>query len=247
MKEIEMEKKTIAKFISLLFFIIAFLYSSLTLSKWCIKNNIAKRQNENLIKEIINVDTINSPDLKHTNIDFEKLKRMNSDVVAWIRINNTNINYPVLQNKDNDYYLSHSLTKEDSVTGCIFLDYENNNSFTDKNTIVYGHNMKSGLMFADLHKINNGKLGNDIIIDVYTPSQTLRYKVFSVYISDIQKLGINHFGGFTYKEFLEYIKSKSNIDFEANINKNNNILTLSTCNTNSNNSRLLVHAILQDY
>ncbi|MCI8519588.1 MAG: class B sortase [Clostridia bacterium] len=242
-----MEKKTIAKFISLLFFIIVFLYSSLTLSKWSIENNIAKRQNENLIKEIINVDTINSPDLKHTNIDFEKLKQMNSDVVAWIRINNTNINYPVLQNKDNDYYLSHSLTKEDSVTGSIFLDYENNNSFTDKNTIVYGHNMKSGLMFADLHKFNNGKLGNDIIIDVYTPSQTLRYKVFSVYISDVQKLGINYFGGFTYKEFLEYIKSKSNIDFQANINENNNILTLSTCNTNSNNSRLLVHAILQDY
>ena len=85
-------------------------------------------------------------------VDFEGLKAQNPDVVAWIQIPALDISYPVVQGKDNSYYLHHMFDGKENKNGSIFIDYHNQPEFTDSNTIVYGHNMKNGSMFGTLDR-----------------------------------------------------------------------------------------------
>jgi len=91
-------------------------------------------------------------DGKQTVVDFKALKKMNPDIVAWIRIPDTSIDYPVVQGNDDSYYLTHTFKKTEHVAGAIFLDSDNNADFSDDKNIIYGHNMKDGSMFQGLHK-----------------------------------------------------------------------------------------------
>ncbi|MFR3321064.1 MAG: sortase domain-bontaining protein [Lachnospiraceae bacterium] len=78
---------------------------------------------------------------------------MNSDIVGWLRIRALDISYPVVQGKDNDYYLHRTFEKTDNFAGCLFVNSYNMGDFTDQNTIIYGHNMKNGSMFGKLSRI----------------------------------------------------------------------------------------------
>ena len=91
-------------------------------------------------------------DGKQTVVDFKALKKINPDIVAWIRIPDTSIDYPVVQGNDDSYYLTHTFKKTEHVAGAIFLDSDNNADFSDDKNIIYGHNMKDGSMFQGLHK-----------------------------------------------------------------------------------------------
>ena len=91
-------------------------------------------------------------DGKQTVVDFKALKKINPDIVAWIRIPDTSIDYPVVQGNDDSYYLTHTFKKAEHVAGAIFLDSDNNADFSDDKNIIYGHNMKDGSMFQGLHK-----------------------------------------------------------------------------------------------
>ena len=94
-------------------------------------------------------------DGKQTVVDFKALKKINPDIVAWIRIPDTSIDYPVVQGNDDSYYLTHTFKKAEHVAGAIFLDSDNNADFSDDKNIIYGHNMKDGSMFQGLHKYEN--------------------------------------------------------------------------------------------
>lgn len=83
-------------------------------------------------------------------IDFEKLRQINPDIVAWIRIEAAGVDYPVVQGDDNEFYLHHTFSGEKSIAGSIFMDYRNTSDFFDEKVIIYGHNMKDGSMFAKL-------------------------------------------------------------------------------------------------
>lgn len=85
-------------------------------------------------------------------IDFAELRKINEDIVAWIQIPETGVDYPVVQGEDNEYYLHHTFRKEANKAGSIFLDYRNRADFTDQRVIIYGHNMKDGSMFSNLKK-----------------------------------------------------------------------------------------------
>ncbi len=85
-------------------------------------------------------------------VDFEALKKINPEIIAWIRIPDTKIDYPVVQGTDNEYYLKHTFKKTEHVAGSIFLDKDNSPDFSNRKTILYGHNMKDGSMFQGLHK-----------------------------------------------------------------------------------------------
>ncbi len=90
---------------------------------------------------------------KKTAVDFDSLKEINGDIVAWIKCKELGINYPVVQGTDNSYYLTHTFSGEEHISGCIFMDCVNKTDFTDDNTILYGHNMKDGSMFGSFsHK-----------------------------------------------------------------------------------------------
>ena len=134
-------------------FIIMLIISAIEIIKWYKEN----KENENLSKEILNSVTINENEESTTkyNIDFEKLKEKNHDTVAWLKVNGTNIEYPVVKSEDNSYYLNHNFEKEYNEAGWIFADYKNKFDGTDKNIVIYGHNRRDGSMFGSLENILN--------------------------------------------------------------------------------------------
>ena len=89
---------------------------------------------------------------EYLQIDFDGLRKVNPDVIAWIDIPGAGISYPVLQGEDNSYYLTHLASGQFGISGSIFMDYHNRPDFSDQNTIIYGHNMKNGTMFSDLKR-----------------------------------------------------------------------------------------------
>lgn len=107
-------------------------------------------------------------------IDFEGLRKINPDIVAWIRIEAAGIDYPVVQGKDNDYYLHHTFRGEPNIAGSIFMDYRNQ-GLKDEKVILYGHNMRDGSMFAKLKKLN---VDDEPIAVIYTSDDIYHYKLY---------------------------------------------------------------------
>jgi sortase B len=188
---------------------------------------------ENLQEE--NTDNLN------LELDFDKLNKINSDTVGWITINGTSINYPIVQTKDNNYYLKHSFDKSLNVNGWIFLNYANSSYFDDQNTIIFGHNTNKKTMFTELKDIYNGKLGNDIDIIIYLEDKTLYYKAFSIYLTsehDSTSLS-NYLDIDTINNFI----SNSKINFNTSVSLDDKILTLSTC-YNTSEKKIILNAKL---
>ena len=176
---------------------------------------------------------------------YEKLSKINPDVVGWIKVNNTSINYPVLQSTDNDYYLKHDIYGNEMISGWIFMDYRNNSKDLNKNTIIYGHAARSGLMFGTLYKttydwwINNDK---NHIITFNTLDEETSYQIFSIYKTDVTSdyLRVNFSNSEDYMSFIEMIKNRSIHNFDVEIKEDDKIITLSTCS--GTNRRLVIHA-----
>lgn len=129
-----------------LIFLILLVYSSLHIIGWA-KNN---KENKEIISDIeksVEIDSTNDEEHKYK-VKFEELKQKNSDTVAWLKVENTNIEFPVVQAKDNSYYLTYNFNKKYNVAGWVFADYKNKLNGTDKNIVVYGHNMRDDSMFG---------------------------------------------------------------------------------------------------
>ena len=180
--------------------------------------------------------------------DFDKLKKMNSDIVGYIEVDNTNISYPVVKSSDNSYYLNHSYKKEKNNIGSIFLDYRNDLDNLSKNNIIYGHGRLDNTMFGSLNNLldsNNLDSKESYYITLSTPKSIMTFKIFSVYT--IPKEGYyikTYFSSNKYfKEFLETIMKRSIYNFNTDVSTNDKILTLSTCKDNFG-KRVVVHAKL---
>ena len=226
--------------ILLFIFIIIFILSGLILIRWYYNASKAEEKYEQLSNEVTKVENDKQV------IDFEKLKSINPDVVAWIKIDGTTIDYPIMQTTNNEYYLKKDIYNNYEQCGSIFLDYKNNPNFTDKNIVVYGHHIKKGIMFADLIKIYDGTLGNDVTVNIYTPKKTMKFKVFSSYETEPEDYSINtNVQESDYNEFINTLKQKSKISFNSEFENSNQILTLSTCDS-SGKKRILVHSSLEE-
>ena len=180
------------------------------------------------------------------NVDFNKLKITNIDVIGWLKVNGTNINYPFVQAKDNKYYLTHSFNKSYNEAEWVFLDYRNNNT-NNKNTIIYAHGRNDKTMFGTLKKVlNNGWLNNvnNHVIKISTEKENSLWQVFSVYhIPTTSDYLQTDFSSDTeYLDFLNMLLNRSAYSFNTSVNSNDNILTLSTCYNNSD--KMVVHAKL---
>lgn len=175
-------------------------------------------------------------------IDFANLKKANNDIVSWIIVENTNINYPVVQGKDNDYYLTHSFDQSYSSGGWPFLDYRNNGINNDNNTIIYGHNLLNGTAFGSIKKIF--KSNKDTKIIILDGNNKYTYQVFSGYEIDPESYYLRtSFNNIEeYSNFLNTLKSRNTLNIDIPIS-NENIITLSTC-TNDNKGRVVIHAKL---
>ena len=179
-------------------------------------------------------------------VNFNNLKKINSDVVGWIKVNGTNINYPFVQSKDNKYYLTHSFSKSYNNAGLVFLDYRNNN-INNRNTIIYAHGRTDKTMFGTLRKVlNNGWINNtnNYVIKISTEKENSLWQIFSIYHIPTTNdyLQTEFKDKREYQRFLNILKNRSNHNFNTSITSNNTILTLSTCYNDS--EKMVVHAKL---
>ena len=179
---------------------------------------------------------------------FAKLKKINKDTVGYLVVNNTEISYPVVQHKDNSYYLKKDFYKRTTSMGWIYLDYRNNISEIDDNNIIYGHSMLNGTMFGTLKKVLSSswrKEEENMIITLDTEKGTLRFKIFSAYKVDYTTdyLKTNFDTKKEKEKFIKLIRGRSSFKTSTKVDASDKILTLSTC-TGSNNKRLVVHAVL---
>lgn len=181
------------------------------------------------------------------NVNFDKLKNTNSDTVGWLNVSGTNINYPVVQAKDNSYYLTHSFDKTYNKAGWVFMDYRNKMDNLNKNTIIYAHSRVNNTMFGSLNKTlkkdwYNNKSNH--MIRLSTENINSMWQIFSVYTvpntNDYIKTVFNNDDEFL--DFINLIKNRSKFDFATDVNISDNIITLSTCY--KTNERVVVHAKL---
>ena len=185
------------------------------------------------------------------NIDFNKLINKNPDTIGWIKVLGTDINYPVVQTNNNDFYLTHSFDKSYNKAGWIFEDYINKNlknNELDKNTIIYGHNRQNNSMFGTLSNVFKEEwLSNkeNYYINFSTLNNNMVWEVFSTYTIEKEEYYIqsNFSSDEEYISFLNTIKNRSTYKYDVNISKEDKILTLSTC-TNVGEGRTVLHAKL---
>ena len=215
-----------------------------------------KKLSENLQNGLTNCNSTNEINNDMHNELIEKVKELqkeNEDVKAWIKINDTNINYPVVQANDNDYYLYRNYKKENSNYGSIFIDSNSNIENPNSNIIMYGHNMKDGSMFKDLLKYADEEYyNNHKYIEFVTNTSSSTYEIIAVFKSRIfykneknvfryyQCTNLNNEQDYNY--YVNNCKELSLYDTGVNAEYGEQIITLITCEYSSENGRMVVVA-----
>ncbi len=258
-------KNIIILFIFLLCFT-GLITSALKLIHWKIDANKTKNQLNNIensafVEETAdneNVELVNPPEEKNNlywnyikmnliNVDFSELKKINRDVKGWLQVKGTNINYPFVQTKNNEYYLTRSFDKSYNDAGWVFMDYRNNIDNLNKNTILYAHGRIDTTMFGSLKNIvKSNWYGNsdNYIIKLSTEKENTLWQVFSVYHIKTTNdyIQVDFSGDKEYQTFLNKLKDRSVYKFNTILNGNDKILTLSTCYNKT--EKVVMHAKL---
>lgn len=206
------------------------------------------------MKETAETETVTEEQSEVIPVKFEELQAVNPDVYAWITVPGTVIDYPILQHaSDNTYYLMHNIDGSYGYPGCIYTENMNSKDFTDNNTVIYGHNMKNGSMFAQLHKFEDPdffKENREVLI--YLPDEVLHYTIFAAHIYDDRHLlySFDFTDPEVYQKYLDSIFStrdmSANIDKDITVTTDDQIITLVTCIGSQPSNRLLVQAVLTD-
>ena len=185
-------------------------------------------------------------------IDFASLQKENEDIYAWIKVDGTPIDYPVVQSSTDDtFYIHRGIDKQNLYAGAIYTEMQNAKDFSDPNTVLYGHNMKDGSMFASLHNFRDRDFFNqhrEILI--YTPEHILHYTIFAAYTYDNRHI-LNSFNFSDEKAFQDYLDQVYDIRSmdayfidEPKVTAKDKIITLSTCIGNNASARYLVQGVL---
>ena len=207
---------------------------------------------ENETNETTNNDTNynTTPSSYYTKYNqiFDELSKINDETVGWITVNNTKVNYPVVQHTDNTYYLKYDFNKEKNSFGWIYMDYRNNIYNLSNNTIIWGHNLKNGMMFGTLRYATNESWytnPDNQIITFNTKVKNMKWRIFSIYKIPVTNdyLYANFGDDNEFQNFLNTLRGRSIYDFGVDVGKDDHILTLSTCGATSA-QRLVIHAVL---
>ena len=242
-----------------------FIFSLYSLVTWQLDNNKIK----NLHSEIDDIsngefikdkgDAFNPPDDKDSdywyyidlpfyNVDFDELLKKNKDTVAFIHMENNNINYPVVQSKDNTYYLTHAFDKSYNEAGWVFLDYRNNINSLSFNNIIYGHGRLNKTVFGSLKDTLDKKWQSNkdnLAIYISTPNENMIFQIFSIYTIKSESYYINTlFNNKNEKsKWLDTMIKRNTSAINTSVDTNDKILTLSTC-LDDNGGRVVVQAKL---
>lgn len=264
-KELHIEKKIIPTIIITLS-LVTYLISIFILSRWYVQNERNKKFSKSLIESTKEIEkeekkfneeykSLNIVDNSnyyattyYSNIDLLSYIHQNTETVAWIQVNGTNINYPVVQHSDNEYYLNHDFYKRNTNIGWVFADYRNNFNDLDNNTIIYAHNLVNRTMFGQLPYLLRKSWqsnSNNFYIKLYTKDKKTLWKIFSVYKIEptIDYLQVRFYSPENYQAFLNNLKNRSEYNFNIDITTKDKIITLSTCD-DTGTKRVAVHAKL---
>lgn len=233
--------KKITSNIIIIICLIGVIYSGYHIFSW-VKN---LRDNAKIKEELDNSIIVKN---KEYIIDFDKIKSQNSDAVAFLKVNGTNIEYIIVKGEDNDFYLNHNFLKEYNSGGWVFADSRNKFNEEDRNIIVYGHNMKDGSMFGTLKNTINSDWQNNkdnLTITLVTQMKTYKYQVFSTYTIYPEEyyLKVGFENNDRFLDFINTLKERSNHDYQVNLTKDDKILTLSSC-IGDGTKRVVLHAKL---
>lgn len=190
-------------------------------------------------------------DVDYLNVNFSELLRTNSDVVGWIVVLGTKVNYAVVQGEDNDYYLKHDIYKNENSAGWVFADFRVDLNNLKRNTIIYGHNMNNKTMFGSIPStlLSSSWQRNSSYhyIKLSTPKTNSVWKIFSVYTTEPTVDYLRTvFEDDEYRNFIDTIQQNSVYNFNTDVSVNDYILTLSTCD-NTGKKRMVTHAKLIKY
>lgn len=216
---------------------VIFLVSAGYFIKIAVDNKNDFNDSKSLIRDLINTND--------NSINFSDLIKKNSDTVGWLKIPNTNIDYPVVKSDNNNYYLNNDFYKKHNVYGWIFADFKNGFPILSWNTIIYGHNTSVGIMFGDLiNFLDEDWYKNEENKYIYFSTTEMNYKfeIFSVYkINNTNDyLSIENKDG-----FIDMIKNRSFIKFNTTVS-DEKIITLSTC-YNTSDVKLVIHAKMVNF
>lgn len=256
-------KKIIFNFLFTICLIIC-LYCFLTIIRWEKDNRKSKVMIDTLKEDVDIIESKNfensiivNPDsnknssywyyinMNLMNVDLSSL--VNDDLVGWIQVPGTNIDYPFVQTNDNEYYLDHSFDKTYNKAGWIFLDYRNNSDFSSQNNIIYGHARIDKTMFGSLKNTLNKSWFNNMdnrIVKISTKYENSLWQIFSIYHIKTDSYYIStHFDDENiFQEYIDTSLNNSIYDFNVNVNTNDILLTLSTCY--NDNEKLILQAKL---
>ncbi|MBQ7288475.1 MAG: class B sortase [Clostridia bacterium] len=211
-----------------------------------------KSTEKTLSRFVNSIEETEEKELPENPVDFAVLQETNADVCAWIKIPETRIDYPILQSSDGDdsYYLTHNMYHEYEKVGSIFIESLNSNTFTDPNTVIYGHNTVNGTMFRDLHNFRDKEYFDArTTMYVYTPGHILTYTIFACHRYDNRHI-LKSFDFSDKTVFAEYLKDSLNPKSvianvrPVEISVDDRIITLSTCIDRKHNYRLLLQGVL---
>ncbi len=201
---------------------------------------------EDFFKDDTGTD-LETNNLTYFNADFTNLLQQNSDVKGWIKVNNTNINYPFVQTTDNTFYLRHSFDKSKNYAGWVFADFRNHFSSLDENTILYAHGRLDNTMFGSLKQVVEEAWYQNVdnhFVHLSGLQENSIWKVFSVYTIEPETYYItpNFNTKAEFQKFLTILSGRSVYDFQVDLDENDKILTLSSCYNDT--LRVVLHAKL---
>lgn len=181
-------------------------------------------------------------------INFEELLQKNNDTVAFIHMDNTNINYPVVQTTDNDYYLTHAFDKSKNDAGWVYMDYRNNKTEFSDNTVIYGHGRLDKTVFGSLKNVLTKEWQNNkenYVIWLSTPTKNMVFQIFSIYTIESESYYIttDFKTEQEKKTWLTTMQERNTTPIETKLTTKDKIITLSTCQNNKG-GRIVVHAKL---
>lgn len=181
-------------------------------------------------------------------VDFFQLAQINSDIVGWIYIEGTNVNYPIVQAENNRYYLNRLFDGSYNASGCIFLDCRSSSDFSDRHSIIYGHHMKDNSMFAGLMQYKQQAFFDEHPVALLvTPEAYYKIQFFSGYVSDTWSDAWDlSFHEHEYISWLRNIQEKSCFEAESLPGKKDRIITLSTCTYEFDTAKFVLHGYISE-
>lgn len=251
-KENKKRKKHIRQCIQIICIIVFVI--SISVIIYCVYSMKKEKQEYKEILNNIEIDETQITEQKSERmLQIEELKKENDEIIGWLEIEGTSINYPVLQGTDNKYYMNHTYKREESKNGSIFLDKDYNWDLPSSNLLLYGHNNRNGTMFEELMNYKEESYYKEHpTIRFTTETEDCTYEIISVFLSRVYYKDeknvfryyyfINAENEQEYNDYVQNCKKASLYNIEATAEYGEQLLTLSTCEYSQEDGRLAVVA-----